>query len=206
MKTTHLQCSKQDVVCRDPQGHLWPNDFLPPGSSKPGHCFDCSVQCQGDAPGSPDAEPQALCNKNLTAITMWMTGFQTASEPNDPCVAFLLAQLPLTSRLRFALACIGTFFMGLLNAGLGWASRSAEKGMPAITAKSAVAARLRMRGEVVLVIIYLVRMTLAYLLMLVAMMYQVELFVMVIAGLVVGHYMFTIRTEGSDDTIDPCCC
>ena len=50
---------------------------------------------------------------------MWMTGFQFATSPASPCVAFLFREWPLNSRVKFAFACIGTFLMGVAAAALG---------------------------------------------------------------------------------------
>jgi hypothetical protein len=54
------------------------------------------------------------------------------------------------------------------------------------------------------VALYGLQVTLGYFLMLVAMMYQTEFFILLILGLVVGHALFNIRAPVTESA-DPCC-
>lgn len=46
---------------------------------------------------------------------------------------------------------------------------------------------------------------LGYFLMLIAMTYEAELFIMVVLGLAVGHWLFNILLVTKEEIVDPCC-
>lgn len=46
---------------------------------------------------------------------------------------------------------------------------------------------------------------LGYFLMLIAMTYEAELFIMVVLGLSVGHWLFNILLVTKEEIVDPCC-
>ena len=207
MKTSYLPCGKEDLQCRNPAGMLWPTDFVNPDSGTTDHCYDCSMQCKGqpDLPSEDKASPQ-LCNANLTAISMFMQGFQTTHHNGGPCLVYLFPWLALTNWARFLLACLGTVAMGVCSAALGWFARVAQQRMPKKRAAGA-SPWPRFKSEALLTAVYALRIALAYFLMLLAMTYQLELFIMVVAGLTLGHYVFAVRTdEEEEENVDPCCC
>lgn len=125
---------------------------------------------------------------------MWMAGFQTAS-PSDGCVAFLFQPWVLSTTAKFAIACLGTLAMGLAVEGL-------------VALRRALLARWKPRSWVAksagMLGLYGLQVMLGYLLMLVSMTYQVELFVCVILGLMAGHGVFNLRAPVTESA-DACC-
>lgn len=195
-------CGKEQMQCINPAGQLWPADF--PGGDTD-HCFDCQLVCPGEtAPAST-----VFCNTGVTAITMWMTGFQFTNQRNGPCVALLFPEWALNSRVKFAFGCIGTFLIGV-TVGLLSRTRSNLLSKNATLSKNdatlfkTVGPRWEVRLKVATVLVlFAIQMTLAYWLMLIAMTYQAELFIMVVLGLTTGHALFQIQVV--EENIDPCC-
>mmetsp|Transcript_25463 Transcript_25463/g.55353 ORF Transcript_25463/g.55353 Transcript_25463/m.55353 type:complete len:730 (-) Transcript_25463:789-2978(-) len=207
-----LTCGKANILCENPQGKIWPDEFINPSTGKPDHCLDCQLECKGPDPVPPapprppprPASSQEFCNTDLTPITMWMTGFQTTAKAGTACVAFLFGQWALTSQVKFAFACIGTVLMGVTVAALAFGRRMLLQRrralrQPALASMSDIAVKDPGPGKAgamaLLALLYGVQMTLAYALMLIAMTYQVELFIMVVVGLVVGYVLFNAWHE-----------
>jgi hypothetical protein len=132
---------------------------------------------------------------------MWMAGFQAlGNDSSKPCVALLFEEWELNSKAKFALGCLGTFFLGVLVEGIvagrrhirAWNSRRP------LTKAQGVGLRVGMVG------VYAVQVTLGYMLMLIAMTYEVELFLMVVLGLTAGHGVFNLSAPVLESA-EACC-
>mmetsp|Transcript_37342 Transcript_37342/g.66857 ORF Transcript_37342/g.66857 Transcript_37342/m.66857 type:complete len:630 (-) Transcript_37342:75-1964(-) len=192
------ECSKDEILCGQMDtGKLWPEDFLDPATGDPTHCYACGLFC-------PEQEQleHDFCNTQLPATTMWMAGFQIAS-PTDGCVAYLFQPWVLSSAAKFAVACIGTFLMGIFVEFLVSVRRQVLSWEPPRRFIGSVLGR-RVLKTCSMLTLYAVQVTLGYLLMLVAMTYQVELFLMVIFGLMAGHGIFNLKARVGESA-DACC-
>ncbi|KAG1668908.1 hypothetical protein FOA52_016077 [Chlamydomonas sp. UWO 241] len=188
-------CGKEDLVCVDPNGRLWPEAFTNPSTGELDHCFDCTVVCPG-AP--PPYDSGGFCNTNLQPTTMWMTGFQTIGKHSQPCVIYLFHSWVLDSAGKFMVACIGTVLMGVAVSALA-------SGRARVTATK-VSSKVRWHRPAKLaavVAMFFTQILFAYALMLVAMSFQFELFLMVVIGLTIGHAVFHIHTF--QENVDACC-
>lgn len=120
---------------------------------------------------------------------MWMSGFQILDEhTNRPCVALLFEGWDLNTKFKFVIGCFGTFGMGLFVEFLVYTRRQVKRRF-----MNGQMPKLHFRiisGGMLL--LYLVQVSIGYMLMLVAMTYQVELFLMVVFGLTVGHGAFNM--------------
>ncbi len=211
MSVANLPCG-QEALCQDPSsGHVWTPD-------EP-HCVGCIPQCPAPStpppspapplppapPGgwspSPPAVPPSppppspevpFCTGPGTA--MHMSGFEY--YPAD-CVIFLFNGWVLDAPGTFVLAILGSLGLGLLTELLTFLRRE----------KIAKAAALRERPNAFVVVmgsIFTVQVTLGYLLMLVAMTYQVELFVAVMLGLGGGHMLLNVKAPVGE-SVEACC-
>lgn len=218
MAIANLTCGKAAVQCVNAKnGLLWPQNYTAPGSGAVGHCMDCALKCPAQA---FPASSSSFCNTALGPTTMWMTGFQfMAGNEDNACVVFLFPEWVLDSAGKFAGACIGTFFMGVAIGALGWVRKRLterweaecrwEEGYRAASPLSHVWA-----ADAVLLAIIAVQVCVGYWLMLVAMTYQAELFIMVVLGLAAGHVFYRPRplaaSKRGKDGYDlkepaPCC-
>jgi hypothetical protein len=130
---------------------------------------------------------------------MWMTGFQSVGDPGDPCVALLFPQWVLDTVPKFALGCCGVFLMGLCVEGLVKLRRWINQERLPTHSR-----RRWLFWAVMQLLLYGVQLTLGYFLMLIAMTYEVELFLMVITGLVLGHALFNLNGPVLESA-DACC-
>eukprot|EP00667_Euglena_gracilis_P008268 EG_transcript_8365 len=126
-----------------------------------------------------------FCNRDVPGVTMWMNGFTLVGDPGNPCVALLFPQWLLSDVGAFAGACFGVFAVSVLVEGLVRLRRSVQRRRP--RTKNGWAGY---GHGALMVVLYGVNVTLSYFVMLVAMIYQVELFLMVVFGLAVGHALF----------------
>lgn len=158
----------------------------------------CSLQC-------PNTYVSSLSNVSATPIisngycygtgtTMIMEGFtsQLASGVQAPCLNFLFPAWPLNTPLRFTFGCIGTVLLGIF--------------LHFVTKIRLTVARWKLSAKRTSTIccLYLANAILGYALMLVAMSYSTELFLMVILGLLIGYILFLVDLPAAVST-DPCC-
>eukprot|EP00667_Euglena_gracilis_P005540 EG_transcript_5578 len=207
MSISALTCPASQVTCKDPaKGTTWPDDYLN-SAGEATHCFSCTVVCDASASAAGNTSnttaraASGFCNSDLTAIVMWMTGFQTVGQSGDPCVLLFIKEWKLNNAGAFAGACIGVFLMSVWTESLVFARRYL-KGRFAKSPSPRRTVLYARNGAIVL--LYGLQVTMGYLLMLVAMTYQVELFIMVIIGLVVGHTLFNLKAPVAETT-DACC-
>ena len=140
---------------------------------------------------------------------MHMTGF--AFAPTD-CVILLFQTWKLDSAAKFAAAVLGTVALGIVCEALTWFRRTRMSAAAAARAprRGAVAAGVRWlraaprRWRAAMALLFTVQATLGYFLMLVAMTYQGELFIAVVAGLGLGHFTFNVSAPVSESA-DACC-
>jgi len=210
-------CGRENIQCENLQtGQLWPEDYRDPATGNPTHCYECGLACndspltppsdvQSPSPGFGDdldeSEEPGFCNTNLPPTTMWMMGFQVAENTNG-CVAYLFESWVLDSSVKFAAACIGSVLAGIVVEWLVSIRRSLQRdwvkgaqgpcGLPAVAQVP------------VMLTLYLIQVTLGYIAMLVAMIYQVELFLAVVIGLTAGHGIFNLRARVAESA-DACC-
>jgi len=126
-----------------------------------------------------------------------MGGFE--SVPAD-CIILLFAGWTLDNRIKFAFGAIGTFFLAVLCEVLTWVRRS-------YLSDSSSVRLFRGRRRLLKALkatLFTTQVTLGYFLMLVAMTYQVELFIMVVLGLGAGHTLFNLTAPVGEST-DACC-
>ncbi len=117
---------------------------------------------------------------------------------------FLFPEWVLDSAVKFAFACIGTFLMGLLVGGLTRARAVVRAAWPT-TVRAALLRRghaasgrgYAALGHALVVLLAAVQLCFGYFLMLVAMTYQAELFIMVVLGLAVGVLFSLLEVGGS---------
>eukprot|EP00798_Chlamydomonas_sp_ICE-L_P012782 gene12782-16040_t len=227
--SSDIGCSKSDVQCADPTGAIWPNEFINPGTGDPDHCYDCGLSCPaipgGNSTSPPSRPSTGFCNTRLIAISMWMTGFQFSGKSTDPCVIYLFPEWVLDTKVKFAFACIGTFFMGIACLSLAYAiavikrkrrASHVQSVCPNVEEKGGLVGtppappsqhkQMKLLWELLIVLLYAIQMTLAYWLMLLAMTYQAELFIMTVAGLATGYWIFNLYLEEEEaENNDPCC-
>ncbi|CAB9499527.1 expressed unknown protein [Seminavis robusta] len=114
-------------------------------------------------------------------------GHDNSTKSLPPCLAYYVRSWQLNMPGKFRGACVYSFLLALLTEALS-ASRIAlidylrHPGM------------LQQR-KIILTLVYALQSWMGTLIMLVAMMYSIELFFSVVAGLVVGNYMF-VREQG----------
>ena len=111
---------------------------------------------------------------------------------DSPCVVYLFPEWVLDTAGKFAGACIGTFLMGLVVGLLGKV-RSQLKTAWEAEGCWQPGYRPQWRAwlaDAVIISIVAVQVCLGYFVMLVAMTYQAELFLMVVLGLAFGHLFY----------------
>jgi hypothetical protein len=174
----------------------------------------CELQCpHSDSSGSTGTTGSYMLNDFCLGpgISMAMNGFETTSKSTaaeTECVIFLFPTWVLDSSVKFAFACIGTFLTGVLIHALSKLRADIIK-IPLFSTTSFPIKR----G--LLVIVYGLQITLSYLIMLVAMTYNTELFIMVVLGLTCGYALFSpdfhVNSNNAKYMVipsassDPCC-
>jgi len=126
-----------------------------------------------------------------------MGGFESVQAD---CIIYLFAGWVLDTRTKFALGALGTFVLAILCEYLTWVRRSYLSASPSIRL---FRGRRRLL-KAVKASLFTTQATLGYFLMLVAMTYQVELFLMVVLGLGAGHTLFNLTAPVGEST-DACC-
>mmetsp|Transcript_12650 Transcript_12650/g.28080 ORF Transcript_12650/g.28080 Transcript_12650/m.28080 type:complete len:664 (+) Transcript_12650:137-2128(+) len=195
----NLTCPTSEITCVDSSG-----DPTDPG-----------IQDTTNHPGCPGdvyADPGGFCQG--VGTTMYMQGFvsylsgsyASTGYETPQCLSLWFEDWVLNSAGKFAAACFGCLLLGLLTESVTWLRRLARahlKNKPAL------------RQGAVMVFLYAAQLTLGYFAMLVAMTYQSELFICIVLGLAMGHWVFNFRpsfsmddavkSEVEDMGVDPCC-
>ena len=175
------------------------------------HSFETGVTCSTDVGGQPmDPTCEWQCvNKTYKRLQsnfcnggtdMFMTGFETIDpSPKKTCVILFFNAWTLDSWFKFAVAMVGVTLIGLAIEALIAVRRKISKRKGLFIRMTADSRRLLM------VILFGLNLILGYLAMLVAMTYSVELFMCVVLGLCVGHFIFNSKSSNVGESIDPCC-
>merc|ERR1719388_30065 len=134
---------------------------------------------------------------------MSMTGFSTFSDSR--CINYLTKALPLKSAVGMAVAVVVTIAIGVAVEYLGMVSQQWRYKM------SKMATYQTPRAKTVYMGLYMIERFGAYIAMLVAMSYSVELLVALIVGLAAGHAMLVLPEiqKGAEGNLllekPPCC-
>jgi len=136
-------------------------------------------------------QPQEFCQGMY--MTMFMDGFHWSllftKPPSLQCLNYFVQSWRLENAAKFKGACWFTFLLAILVEGLSSARsvvvRSFSAALP--------------RQHAILTLIYAVQSLLGYVLMLVTMSFSIELFLSVIAGLMVGNLLFIKYEKNEDD-------
>jgi hypothetical protein len=127
----------------------------------------CELQCVYNA-----TEYDGYCYG--TGTIMYMDGFRSwGSEDVSNCLNFLFIGWTLDSDVKVVFACIGVFFLSILSQFIALQRSKAAILSPLVST-----------------FLFSLHITLSYLLMLIVMMYNVELFCMVCLGLTLGYLTF----------------
>jgi len=113
------------------------------------------------------------------------------------CVVFLLEQWRLDSPRAMGIGLLASAWLGLVYEGLTWARRNKLQTSP----------WLRQRPwlwTLILTLSYMLQVLLGYLLMLIAMTYQLELLLSAVSGLGLGHAIFNLKAPVGE-SVEPCC-
>lgn len=150
-----------------------------------GHCPTCVTSCK-------NISSNGYCIGGGTS--MFMNGFTSiglSDYGTTECVNFLFQSWTLDSRIKVATACFGVLVLGMLVQYLTYLRR--------------ILGRKNRTKEVVVMIVslYSLQLILSYSLMLIAMTYSVELFLMVCFGLIFGYAAWNI--EVTPLSTDQCC-
>ena len=169
-----------------------------------------------------------MCGSNFTlsatgycsgsGATMNMNGFDSLAADgagDSPCINYLFYSWTLNSNLRVILACIGTLLLGmfiqLITKMRTFLSPQYNVSATAQPRCGVAAIGNRLAGSssttkaFLTVALYGTQTILSYLIMLVAMTYNVELFVCVAAGLTLGYAVFLLDLPHPPHSTDPCC-
>jgi len=200
----NLTCPYNEITCVDTSGNPTdPTQHVP--SNHPG--------CVGQA----YADPGGFCqgqgvNMYMTGFVSYVTGkYRTDGGSTTPsCLVLWFEDWVLDSQGKFFAACFGVLLLGLFTEGLTQVRRKVRTA----TRSMGVPEQALAMG-----FMYAVQLMFGYFCMLIAMTYQVELFVCVVVGLGVGYVTFnfkpapaaekeptiTVSEEVVNDIVDPCC-
>lgn len=144
-------------------------------------CTGCGVACvlnsSASSPIPPVTGSDFCARSGDDGTIMYMTGFVwTSMAPDMECLSLFFGPWLLDRPWKLALACIGVALLGIVAEFLLLARRFLSR---------------KRQGDLGF-ILHLANLCIAYLVMLVIMMYSVELFLSTIAGLFIGH-ISTVR-------------
>jgi hypothetical protein len=163
---------------------------LDTSASAPGDavCQSCQVQCP-----SPQGDEDIFCWGR--GVDMFMDGFASIAlqrRGSTACLSLFFSEWTLNSPAKFAWACVGILLLGVTIEVLSAVRRRIFSELPLSHSRNCL-----------LVLLHSAQSCLGYFLMLAAMTYSAELFLMVLAGIGVGHLFFNLQ-EPPQGT-DPCC-
>ena len=181
------ECSVDEALC-------W-NTATNSTCSPSGHDYDCALKCFGTDPAAP---PSAFCNGRSS---MYMTGFAWTGGGSTPCVILFFHGWALDTPGKFRLGCAGVFCLGLL---VEWLVEWLVHLRRLLARERPASRQQRVRREAAAAALFGLNIAAAYLAMLVAMTYSVQLFLLVCLGLVAGHFLFNRRAPVAESA-DPCC-
>jgi len=163
----------------------------------------CELQCMasGDDDINPNSNNDTVTSDDNYCVgagtTMYMDGFGSMALRDSNkryCVNLLFKEWTLDEGWKFALGCLGTILLGIFIEGLSYARRKLYD----------TSFGKQIMGQVLLVLLHGVSVSLSYFIMLIAMTYNVELFCMVCVGLTLGYGFFNIKAP-PPESMDACC-
>lgn len=176
-----LACGQSAVCIDTATGDEVDGDEMCPSSAGMQACeLECPSTDSSNSKNSTKGSTNGFCVG--TGTSMSMSGFMTTSISTADqayCFIYLFPSWVLDDTTKFVVACVGTFFLGV-------AIHSLSK-VRAYTSLRLMSSWIRLSINVTA---YAVQITLSYLLMLVAMTYSTELFIMVCLGLTAGYTYF----------------
>ena len=116
-----------------------------------------------------------------TTCSVMMNGFQVANSKEN-CILFLFRGWNVDSQVKYAFTLIGVICMGILNGAFAYIRQriiTKWKGSSSLLVYQAY-----------LSVLYGMNIVLAYWIMLLVMTYETGIFIAVIFGLVLGHFIF----------------
>lgn len=131
------------------------------------------------------------------AMDMHMYGFKSIWSSDIGCVILFASSWPLDTRVEFVCACSGVYFLAAFSEYLGYARRELRK--------SYLGEDMHEGVKLACTFLFVSHVGAGYLLMLVAMTYQVELLVFVLLGLGAGYHFFGAVDAPVGERVDPCC-
>eukprot|EP00924_Labyrinthula_sp_SR-Ha-C_P004512 snap_masked-scaffold_1-processed-gene-2.20-mRNA-1 protein AED:1.00 eAED:1.00 QI:0/-1/0/0/-1/1/1/0/429 len=112
------------------------------------------------------------------SVSMYMAGFTSLGNADEDCLVFFFRSWVMDSRFKFGLGAAGSVLLGGFSEFIvfvrGKVTGDKEK----------------MSNQVVNVFLYGLQQGIGYLAMFIAMTYSVALFILIVVGLTLGHWMF----------------
>jgi len=157
-------------------------------------CKTMDPTCNRECSGSDEPTDNEFC---YGGMDMLMQGFETTKGRN-PCIILFFKAWTLDSEVKFVFACFGVAALGfLIEAIIAFRRR--------ISGRRGFLVRLTPLARRFLVVtLFGLNLVLGYLAMLVAMTYSIELFICVVIGLMLGHFIFNTKSV-IGESVDPCC-
>ena len=171
---------------------------LPP-PDKPTESPTSEEPTESPTPEEPNSQPpkeELFCNG--IGIDMYMQGFEVSGDEKNQCIMLFFEVFTLDTALKFGFGCVFVFFLGFAIEALIAARRYMT------TRANASRQGLTVAWQIAILSCFAFSLVLGYLAMLVAMTYSVELFLCVVAGIVIGHGVFNLGGPVGE-TVDPCC-
>ncbi len=192
------------------------------------------TQYLGSMP-SPGPKPTGADEYCTGGTVMW-PGFHFSY---DACTTVLFEAIRISSRAGLALAVVVTMALGVLVDGIGYfrrrmmqaarervlAKKEKDSSRPLLAGGSSSSGGVTtltfgppppppaypLQVRLLNSLLFGLSLAVSYVLMLLAMTYNGSLFLAVVAGLAIGHFLFsetnkiTVQKLGEDETLDPCC-
>lgn len=156
----------------------------------------CELQCVEDISDGGNSTDSNSDFCYGSGVTMYMDGFYSTlqEEKGDTaCVNLFFTEWTLDNGTKYALGCMGIFLVGMFVEFLTFCRKKIVKSFPWSIGR-----------DVVMVVLHGTQVFFGYLLMLAAMTYNVELFVMVLLGVMAGYACFNLAAPPKAN-LDPCC-
>ncbi|GMH68339.1 hypothetical protein TrST_g1651 [Triparma strigata] len=185
-----LPCDAVDALCIDSSGGVVP--FPDSKGMVMGYTLKCASMVNGKLNATSPSSSADFCSGDGT--DMFMDGYQFALTGNSQCLNFLVPSFTLNSGMKFSLALVLSFALGV--------------GVEALaTFRRSVFRTSRLKGtnsRKLLTVLHGSQALLGYLLMCLAMSYSVEVLGSVVVGLMTGHWFFN-GADAFSEKSDPCC-
>jgi len=196
MDASSMSCGAgTSIACYDEGSHeVVEGDIMCPTGTE-----NCDLQCVANSELLDPVKHTGFCYG--VGTDMYMDGF-TSYVNNDEtplCLNLLFTDWTLNTKTKFTFACIGIILLGIFTELLGLLRRLIDTFI-----RQGGLGKYKRAGPLIMSTLYGTQVLLGYFLMLTAMTYQVELFVCVLLGLVMGHAAFNLNETPSANT-DPCC-